>query len=143
MKHASVYQRGKRLIVHPYARTIDWIDVASEPCVAFPADVADATLGESVQAALSAWRVGIAPPTSWPQVLAPLLRAAGVRSWSAFARGARHVAVGDDGVHLRLVAGRDLGDRSAYGQDGEPIFLSRDRSTAELGALIKHTLLTA
>lgn len=95
MKCASVYARSGAYFLHPDGTTTDGLRIAMSPCVRLPAGCSDVELGEAVIAALGASRTGLRHPwhDEWKLIPQPLLRAARVRSWRAFAREASQVSL--------------------------------------------------
>lgn len=88
MRCATVYQRKQELLVHAMSKTVDGVWVLTAPCERLTVDVPDDVLGGAVRAAPGMSRADVPHPRDFRSVTEPLLRAAGVKTWSVFARGA-------------------------------------------------------
>src|SRR5437763_5054570 len=98
---AAVFRRKGVLIVHSYAQTITGVYIATQPFILLRDDIAaTAVLGEAVRKAVSASSTGVAVPVDTFSVTAPLLSAAGVKTWGKFVIGARMSEVRADGSNL-------------------------------------------
>ena len=107
---ASVYRRGDRLFVIPMFDTYE----AGEPAVA-PVDVAPVQLGELVLTALARSRAESVERAD----IAPLLRAAGARSFGRFMVGAAAVDVREHGGAITVTRMRNLGSRGGFEWTGD------------------------
>lgn len=146
---ATVYARGDALLVCAGDRT-DWrtagFIVASEHAARLPADAGDAALGQAVLDALAASRDGVPVPDrdELARRTAPLLRAAGVRSWSALARGARVCEVERDGAAIVLVptvnGGHAGASRGFHHRPELALRLAHGGAADALGAAVREAL---
>lgn len=138
---ANVYlQRGNFLLL-PLSRLIDGGWVNDEPVHSYPLEVSDHELGIAITEAISQSRGGVPTPTNWKAVLAPLLAAAGVRSWSAFQRSAQACLVECLNEKITIVPTTNGGATTGYS------FLRDDALTVltrcppeELGSAIRRTM---
>lgn len=89
----SVYKRDGSLFVVPSARAIDGFWVAVDGVQAMDESIAPDILGDAVRAALDASTVDVPTPSRDTDLTAPLLQAAGVRTFGQFMRGAKMVWV--------------------------------------------------
>jgi hypothetical protein len=93
MQSVSVYLRdGKYLVTVVHGSDGGDPCIASGPVFTLDAGVDRAALGKQIQSALDQSR-SVPWPTDWKKVQEPLLTAAGVKSWSAFAKRASSVRV--------------------------------------------------
>lgn len=114
MRAASVFKRSGRFIVHPSSTTTAGVGIAAEPVVVLPGDVPERDLGQAILTAIRESKSGVPAPDSWADVAKPLLRAASVRSWSAFVKGTVNCEVVDDGVHLHFAPTENRGARGGF-----------------------------
>lgn len=114
MKRATVYQRGAVILVHASSRTTDGVWILSEPCIRLPSDCGDAAMGLAVMSALEASQSSVPHPTQWKGLVEPLLRAAGVRTWKAFAKSAVCVEVEERDGQLALIPAVNLGSEEGF-----------------------------
>jgi hypothetical protein len=77
----------------------------------------DADLGTAVLSVLQGSMWSIPHPTDWKGVLEPLLKAAGVKSWKAFATGTLGVHVEAAGDQLQFVPMVNLGPKEGFKDD--------------------------
>jgi hypothetical protein len=77
--------------MHPNVKTTAGLSIFSEPVVAM--DEMAPGLAEELLAILSATRSTVPHPRSWNGLVAPLLQAANVRSYKAFAESTKCVGV--------------------------------------------------
>ena len=119
MKLATVYRRRADFIIHPDSCTTVEAWILSEPCVRLPVDCTDGQLGATVLSALERSKTGVPHPTEWKGLLEPLLQAAGVKSWGAFAKNAVCVLVSEEANNIELVPTVNLGAREGFEEDEE------------------------
>src|SRR5262245_25893904 len=98
MGRAAVFFRRRDVVVHSQHRTTDGVWIAGAPVSRVHRDELAIALVEAVRDAISKSRDGIAHPTDWKRVIAPVLDVAHVRSWAALARGSRLCEV-EDSIH--------------------------------------------
>ena len=143
MLSASVSLRGGRY----YLVTIHGSD-GSDPCLAAgPVDalVANATptmLGAAIRRALQRTTHDRAYPANasdWKAITAPLLTAAGCKSWAAFAKGASDLRVDQIGTRLQVLPSlRD--EKGAFASLADRQRQLEAPSDAELGAVVAAEL---
>jgi|SRR5579859_7291122 len=106
---AAAFLRNGKIFLHPELRTTQGVWIFAEPVTV--ASESSRDLGAQVLAALSQSSSIVAHPATWKGITDPLLRAAGVRSFSAFARSARCVGIylDENGMALTPMENRGPG----------------------------------
>ncbi len=103
---------------------------------------ANEELGTAVLRALTRSAIGIPhpAPSEWSSITRPLLDVAGVKSWSAFSKGTRSVAVelGED--ELNVVPTRNLGARDGFEALSGLAVRARVTSPAAVGEQVRTAL---
>jgi len=117
LKRAIAYRRKKNVIVHPSSQTTDGVWIVSEPCLVLDMSCSDREIGKAVAEALECSRTGVPHPIEWKGIVVPLLRAAGVKSWTTFAKNTTSVEVEADGNALVLVPTKNLGTIEGFEPD--------------------------
>src|SRR5229473_5466704 len=112
MKTAAAFQRDGKVYLHPYARTIQGLLVFSGPVVVM--GLADDRIAAELLATLSRSLADVPHPTSWKGLTAPLLRAASMRSYEAFARTAKLVEVDLEGDEVSFRPTKNCGPRGGF-----------------------------
>jgi hypothetical protein len=97
MSDVSIYERGDDIFVVPISRTEDGMSIADSTVYVAARTDTSIDLGKTVVNALSSCRVGLRHPSKQelPRLADPLLRAAKVLTWSAFAKEASLVTVAE------------------------------------------------
>jgi hypothetical protein len=132
LKSASVYLRRGFYYVHPLAGSGGGDPALfMEPVVKLQESVDAAALGECVLEALKRSHHNAPWPKIWKDFTAPLLREAGVKSETAFTRGAKYVRVNLDGGAVTLVTSTSKKYKNAAAPLGEIKFALGD--ARELG----------
>ncbi len=117
MKLAAVYQRGPAVLLHALSCTADGVWILSEPCVRMPIDCSDSDMGNALLSVLEWSKSPVPRPTHWKEVLEPLLKAAGVKTWQAFVKSAVCVEVELGGNKLEFIPTRNLGSVGGFQAD--------------------------
>ena len=130
-----------------YVVTIHGSD-GGDPCLAagpvetLGGDATPPTLGAAIRRALQRTTHDRAYPANaadWKAVTAPLLAAAGCKTWSAFAKGASDLRVNQTGPRLQVLPSvRD--DKGAFGSIADRERHLESPSDDELGALVAAEL---
>jgi hypothetical protein len=113
LRLAGIYRRMGKDYVTASSRTSDgfWLEEG-------PVDVVnvgdDAALASAVRSALSRSTHGIRAPKDWSRHVNRVVEAAGLKRFSAFAKGTAHVDVEEDGGRLRIKPFRNGGSREGY-----------------------------
>lgn len=102
-KFAGVYKRKNLLYMRSNSRTTDWIVIGTGPVIVEPHEVPPDVLGRHILELLKKSEWDIPPPPDPNSVIKPLLEAAGVKSWSAFQRGALYcgIILDEKGLEIR------------------------------------------
>lgn len=144
MRCATVYLRNEDLIVHAMSRTTDGVWILTQPCGRLPADVANELLGRASRKALNASQSRVPHPTDFKEVVAPLLQAAAVKSWAAFARSAVCVELEEpEPGAVRLVPTTNLGGSQGFIPKPERRRMVSPADEADLGQAIRAALTEA
>jgi hypothetical protein len=114
MKGATVYERGGVLYFSPSSLTTAGVWIGTEPLLRLDPGSSSVDLGESASDVLNASHEGVPHPTNWSALLEPLLRLAGVKSWTTFMKGAKCVSLRLDCSGLRLIPHHNLGGKEGY-----------------------------
>ena len=144
MSYGAVYERGGKLILHADGRTTAGVLIGIEPFLVLDkASVRAAEIGASLRSVLAKSKSDLRhpEPDEWDAVAAPLYAAAGVKSWSAFVKGAVLAHVEADDVVIRLLPQENRGGRDGF-QPGElpSVEVAATASDEELGAAVLHAL---
>ena len=114
--------------------------MGSEPVEVLPLDAAAAELGEAIRRALLAAKEGVAHPTDGKVQLAPLFKAARIKSWNTLQKSAKLCSVEAIDGQLRITPSRNGGtagdDRGYHPINESAIILPPETSPAELGAAL-------
>lgn len=114
---AIIYARGDRLYVRTCSVTVDNIGIEDGDCKVLSQTESDDKIGQAVLEALTRSRIGLATPTQWKAVIDPLLRAAGTKTWSTFAKTAKAIIVSQEAgavSELTLVPTRNGGNEEGF-----------------------------
>jgi hypothetical protein len=140
MKRATVYLRKARFFVHASSRTTAGVWVLAEPCLSLDESCDNQQLGEAIRDALGGSRSGVPHPRSWTGLVDPLLKQAGVKSWSTFSRTALCVEVEEEEGTVSAIPTMDLGIDAGF--EAVPSrSISVDASAAsEIGSSVRQLL---
>jgi hypothetical protein len=138
MKRATIYKRKGAFFVHASSQTTEEVWILAEPCLKVEDDAGDGALGDAIAAALRGSRVGVAHPTSWGGLFAPILALAGVKSWGTFAKSAKCAEVEADGAAIRVIPMRTI-DRGFEPDQSSAVVVDGSASTS-LGAAARQAL---
>ena len=136
-RRASVDLRGDRVFVVARVRTAAGIWYVGDRFEEMPADAPDEQLGSAVETALEH---SVEVPGRKDEWLDALLKAAGVRSWSRYAKGLRSVSVLHAGEDVTVTPKRNLGAREGFEEMVEAEERLGSPAPAELGAAVKRAL---
>jgi hypothetical protein len=112
MKHAQAYLRKGKIFLSPFSKTTKGFLVRWEPIVVSSED--DAELGMKVLWVLSQSTVNVPHPESWVGRSDLMAKAAGVRSYEAFADLAKCVGIVQDDDELVLTPSKNGGPRKRF-----------------------------
>ena len=144
MKQATTaYQRGKFFILHTSSCTTDGVWILTEPCIRLSRDCTDDALGEAVRTTLDASKINVPHPTEWDHGLEHLLAAAGVKSWSTFAKSALCVEINAEAQTLVLTPTMNLGPRKGFEHSEQTIRVPPPASNMVIGSRLREAFLQA
>lgn len=135
LRMAGVYRRQGKHYVTASSKTRDgfWREEG-------PVDVVDvgdgAALAEAVRSALQRSTHGIRAPKNFASCVNRVVEAAGLKRFSAFAKGTAHVSVHESDGRLRIIPFRNGGSREGYvGLEDQAVDIPSD--SAEVAAAIE------
>lgn len=112
---SAAYLFKEKIFLHSESQTIHGLWILSEPIIKVEKDDLEA-LGQSIQSVITGSKPGVAHPTSWKGVFDPMLKVAGVKTYSAFAKGAKCVDLEYDGTTLKMIPTINLGSKDGFEQ---------------------------
>ena len=112
MKYASAYLRDGRVFLNPVSETTKGFLITYEPLVVSGED--DVELGRKVIWVLSQSTVNVPHPESWGGRSNAMAKAAGFRSYEAFADLAKCVAIGQNDEGVILTPTKNGGPRKRF-----------------------------
>jgi hypothetical protein len=141
MRMAEIYEKRGRLYVGSCARTTTGLWVAHGPVVTKGLDAPEAEIGRIVECAIMNSVSGVPHPASPKDVSGPLLAAAGARTFSAFARGAKLLSVSEDETGIGVMPTRNGGSSEGFVDLPErQRLLPGTRPLAVLGGAVRAAL---
>lgn len=141
MKEAVVNVRKKKWIIGTYSQTVDGVWIHDGDYAVLSDDADPSELGVSLMLALSRSVSGIPHPKSWDGHREPLLRAAGVRSWNTYVKGAKSISVRQDDKKIMLTPMANRGARGGFTFLLErTVEVAATAADAEIGAAILQAL---
>ena len=108
MKIATVYERADNWYFMPSSRTVNGLWVAALPLASADKHDSPGHKGQLLLTALENSRTDIPTPSNPTELITPLLRKTGVKSWATFMNGAKCTSVELDGGLLRFIPQRKL-----------------------------------
>ena len=133
VKKAAAFQRGGNIFMHPYSETTQGFWIFSDP-VLVVRDT-DPAIASQLLDALSKSAKNVTHPTSWKGLTAPLLRAAGVRSFDAFTKSAKGVDVCLEGDCIMFTPTSNGGPKKAFLHLNHKVIRCRATEAEVTGAL--------
>jgi hypothetical protein len=112
MKHASAYLRNGQVFLNPISKTTKGFLMTWDPLVM--SSEGDPELGRKVLWVLSQSSVDVPHPESWGIRSNAMAKAAGVRSYEAFADCAKCVAIGQNDDQIVLTPTKNGGPRNRF-----------------------------
>lgn len=137
---AAVHERGGKYYLCPLNKTTAGVYLYGAPVLVLPSDTGSEELGDTVIEALGSSRIGIphpANPDSMPRL--PLCEAAGVKSWSSFARGALYCKIRSASSLLDVVPSRREGGSFLHLPD-QAVRIALPASSGEIGEAVRLAL---
>lgn len=141
MKCASIHLRSGYFYLASSSRTTTglWIDTA--PFLRLEEGVSDIALGEVILNALNASTHNVAPPHTWEEASAPLLRLAKVKSWRTFMKLNSYASLELDEFYLKIVPHRNLENGASIAIPEKTVVLPADCLAPVVGAVARNALL--
>jgi hypothetical protein len=123
---ASIYRRKGKYYVTASSKTRDGFWLEEGPVKVL--DVSDsAALAPTVRSALARSAYGIRAPKDWSSHTSNVAEAAGLKRFSAFAKGTALVGVDEDGARMRIKPFTNGGSRQGFvGREDSAIEVSPD-----------------
>jgi hypothetical protein len=137
LKTATAYLRKGRVILGPMSVTTAGVGINVEPFSNVGTeDIVE--LGKRVLQSLEASRQGVPHPRQdqWKGLLEPMLNAAGVKSWGAFAKTAKQVDIQFDTNRVSFYPRKNLGPRHGFGSLPTEKVRTCDPTDIEVGAVL-------
>lgn len=138
----AVDLRGSRLIVYSSSHTKDGFWIFNGAVELLDCDATDPDLGEAVLRILDASRIGVSTPTlrRAPSPFTPVLATLGLPSWSAYARGIRHVDIERYDRTLRAMPSHNGSSSEGFIGMSDLVASLDDPAAAELGTAVRTAL---
>jgi hypothetical protein len=116
MSVAVVYERGGTLYLRSCSETTQGVRIEDGPCATIAGSAPEDEVARAVLAALAGSRSNVPHPdrNSWSHVTAPLLKAAGVKTFAAFAKSARTLSVNQQLDRITLTPTRNEGKKAGF-----------------------------
>jgi len=139
---AALYLRSGFILIVPHARSTAGVYIGIEPVLKLPEPVSEADLGDAVLSALASGREGLPHPSydEMQRLKSPVLRAAGVKTNSAFAKSALSCDIEDDGNVISIAPMRRAPRGAFVGVPGKVVKTRRDVGAAAIGAAAREAL---
>lgn len=144
MRTAEIYAKRGRLYVGSCARTTTGLWIGHGPVAVVEASAPPVEIAAIVENAVQNSVSGVPHPASPKDVSAPLLTAAGARTFGAFARGAKLVRISADESGVVVIPTRNGGSTEGFVDLPERRrYLPGLRPLVTLGAEVSAALLEA
>lgn len=133
MKRAVALRRKGKILIQGYSKTTTGMWVGMGPVCVGQEDRPDA-LGQSIRDALSGSSEGVQHPNQaeWKKIQAPMLEAAGVKTWATLAKGAQSVGLEYDGGPVKIVPSTGYSNNGGTPLAEQTVFC--EFSSPELGS---------
>ncbi|VVE57264.1 hypothetical protein PAQ31011_05194 [Pandoraea aquatica] len=105
MKSAYALLRKGKIFIQAYSKASTGLWIASGPVYVAEEGGLEEDLGQKVRDALDGSIEGVRHPSQdeWKEIQAPMLEAAGVKSWKTLGKGAKSVGLESNGVTVKMV----------------------------------------
>jgi len=114
MKRANIYKRKNVIYLHSSSMTTAGIWMATQPFVAIDISEDDVVKVNHIKNALEQSREYVPHPVRSSNLFEPILKLAGVTSYSEFTESARSCSIELEGRRLRFIPYRNLGPRIGH-----------------------------
>lgn len=137
MKVAQAYKRADGFYFGSLSQTTAGVWIASAPELKLEASAGVAAIGDAAIKVIDASRGPVEHPSNWDDVPEPMVDLAGVKSWQAFAKGAKHCSLEAENERLQIVPQRSLAPNRGF----EPILhatveVSLDAAPEQIGTAV-------
>lgn len=142
-RSAGIYSRSDQLLVYPYFKTTAGLSLAGEPVIVLGKSASDADLGTAVTESLQQHKTGLPHPgpSDFADLPQPILKAAKVKSWSTFSKGALSCSISEDTVELAVTPMRKGPTKSSFlFMPEREVVLPLPATTAQIGAAVREAL---
>lgn len=141
MKSVTIYQRKDSLYFHPSSLTEAGIWIATPPFHVLKSHASPLQKGELLRQMLNKSREGVEGPEGWEDLLKPLYKLAGVKTWGTFAKIAKCCLVESEGDEIRFIPQRNLGPREGFtANKNQVIKVSNSLSDEEIGTMVETVM---
>ncbi len=113
MKLATAYLRKNRIYLYASSQATEELWMLSG-LVAVISSAEDSRINREVDNILEHSRQNIPHPKEWGNIFEPVLQAAGVKSWSVFAKIAKCISIEIDGTICRYIPSTNLGPSEGF-----------------------------
>ena len=139
MKRVIAYQRKAQVIVFAQSQTTAGVWIMDG--AAYAAEIGDVSqIGILIDQALEVSKVDVPHPTSWKGLFDPVLKLAGVKSWSTFVKSAKCVEVELDEDGIWLIPTRNLGADGGFDRIGRHACSAMRSDATDLGQALVRAL---
>jgi hypothetical protein len=137
MKRAAAYKREMKIYFHSDSKTTAGVWIATAPFVALEESDLPPRKGNCLREVLGHSQEGVPHPTRW-DLFDPMLKLAGVKSWSKFVKSTASCSVELEGDQFQFIPYKNLGPSKGYVQiQDRKMVISADASDKELGILLE------
>ena len=143
MRLVIIFRRKQQYVIHADSRTTEGLWTLTPPCIALPEKSSDREIEQAIWTALEGSQTGSPHPRNWNELGNPLLDFVGVRTWSAFVKGASCLHVEEEGGRITLVPTRNLGPKEGFEEDLSRKVVLEGSARETLGASVRRLLTQA
>ena len=140
MKSVTINCFKGRVIIEPYTKTTAGVLIGTGAIDVVPIEIPHEELGVMVRRALARTFPVVPHPTDFSNLADPVLKIAGVKSWSAFSKNSSTCSISTDNEHYEIVPYRKFGKRGGEVGIVEAKRILHNPSNEELGQAIQEAL---
>lgn len=140
MRSVSVYRRLDVYYVQASSKATTGIWVASGDIDVLPTSTLDSELGAAVARRLEHSFVGVPHPTDFKALTTPILKAANVRSYTAFARSAELVSITERDGPVTITPTKRDSPRGGYTSMPDRAVTVASTEIERLGSVVRELL---
>jgi hypothetical protein len=132
MKSAYALLRKGKILIQTYSKATTGLWIASGPIYVADKERLD-DLGGKIRDALTGSTEGVQHPSQaeWKKIQAPMLEAAGVKTWATLAKSAQSVGIEYDGTTVKIVPSTGYGNNGGTPLPEQTVYC--DFSSPDLG----------